>query len=187
LLFNPLMKSGISVLILTCTIAGRLVAQEAAPTSAAESSPAKRGWMSRMLHPFSSSSRAPRYKDPKLRGLELQLQISPQPLKLSETRQLEIKVTLTNEAKRAVELSFPTDQRIEIYLMNSAEQVLTKWSENHAITNKPESVLINPDEHIEYVQTISTRELASNKVFIAEVFFPNYPELRVRQKFLTEP
>ncbi|MDB6147718.1 MAG: hypothetical protein JWO45_1382 [Spartobacteria bacterium] len=181
MLFNPLMRSGIIVVVLACTIAGGAMAQQALPQPIAQ----KRGWMSRVIHPF-SSTRTPAYKDPKLRGLDLQLQISPQPVKLSETRQIEIKVTLTNKSKRAVELTFPTDQRIEIYLLNSAEAILTKWSDNHAVTDKPESVLINPDEHVEYVQMIATRDLTSNKVFIAEVFFPNYPELRVRQKFLTE-
>ena len=48
-------------------------------------------------------------------------------------------------------------------------------------------MLINPQEHIDYADTIATRELTPNKVFIAEVFFPKYPELRVRQKFLTAP
>jgi hypothetical protein len=181
------MKSGINVFLLVCMMAGRVAAQEAAPAPVAQPTAQKRGWMSRVLHPFGSSTRPPQYKNPKLRGLELQLQISPQPVKLSETRQIEIKVTLTNRAKKVVALDFETDQRIEIYLMNSAEAVLTKWSDNHAVSNKPETVLINPDEHIEYVQTIATRELTPNKVFIAEAFFPKYPELRVRQKFLTEP
>jgi len=108
-------------------------------------------------------------------------------VKLSETRRLGIKVTLSNESKKAIELDFPSDQRIEIYLMNSAEAVLTKWSDNHAITDKPGVVLINPREHIEYNETISTRELSPDKVFIAEVFFPKYPDLRVRQKFMTAP
>ena len=108
-------------------------------------------------------------------------------MKLSETRHLGIKVTLINESKKAIELDFPSDQRIEIYLMNSAEAVLTKWSDNHAITDKPGVVLINPREHIEYNETISTRELGPDKVFIAEVFFPMYPELRIRQKFMTAP
>jgi hypothetical protein len=71
--------------------------------------------------------------------------------------------------------------------MNTAETVLTKWSDNHAITEKPGTVLINPQEHIEYNETITTRDLTPNKVFIAEVFFPQYPELRIRQKFLTAP
>jgi Intracellular proteinase inhibitor len=146
----------------------------------------KRSWLGRVFHPF-SSSRLPQYQDPKLRGLELQIELNPQPLKLSETRQMEVKVILTNRGKHPVELNFPTDQRIEIYLRNSAEAVLTKWSDNHAVTEKEETILINPDEHVEYVQTIATRELTPDKVFIVEVFFPNYPELRIRQKILTEP
>jgi Intracellular proteinase inhibitor len=167
-------------------MAASVLAQDTAPAGEPQMTPQKRGWMSRMFHPF-SSSRPTQYKDPRLRGLELTLEINPQPIKLSETRQMEVKAKLTNNGKRPVELYFPTDQRVEIYLRNSAEAILTKWSENHAVTEKPESVLINPQEHAEYVQTISTRELTPDKVFIVEVFFPNYPELRIRQKFLTEP
>ncbi|MEY2487926.1 MAG: hypothetical protein QOG67_838 [Verrucomicrobiota bacterium] len=180
------MKFGISMLILACVMAGSLAAQDPAPAPPSEPAPVKRGWMGRVLHPF-SSSRPRQYKDPKLRGLELDLRLSPEPVRLSETRQIEIKVTLSNKGKKVTALDFDTDQRIEIYLMNSAEAVLTKWSDNHATNNKPETVLINPDEHVEYVQTIATRDLSPNKVFIAEVFFPKYPELKIRQKFLTEP
>jgi hypothetical protein len=122
-----------------------------------------------------------------LRGLALDLQITPQTVKLSEVRQLGIKLALTNQSKRPVTLEFPTNQRIEIYLRNSAGDVLTKWSDNHAMTDKPATVLINPQEHVEYNETIATRDLTPNKVFIAEVFFPKYPELRVRQKFLAAP
>ena len=177
------MKSGFVMVGVVFLLAGPLFAQDPEPGVQPEATASKRNWLSRMLHP---SPRLPQYKDQKLRGLELQLQFSPQPLKLSETRQMEVKVVLTNRGKRAIELNFPTDQRIEIYLRNSAEQILTKWSENHAFAEKPETILINPDEHLEYTQTIATRELTPEKVFIVEVFFPNYPELRIRQKFLTE-
>ena len=122
-----------------------------------------------------------------MRGLALDLQITPQTVKLSEVRQLEIKVTLTNLSKRPVTLEFSTNQRIEIYLRNSAGNILTKWSDNHAIAERPATVLINPQEHAEYNETIATRDLTPNKVFIAEVFFPAYPELQIRQKFLAVP
>jgi hypothetical protein len=180
------MKSGSIVIALMLLGCGALFAQEGAPGLEPQSTAPKRSWFGRVFHPF-SSPRTPQYKDPKIRGLELQVQTSPHPLKLSETRQMEVRVVLTNRGKRAVELNFPTDQRIEIYLRNSAEKILTKWSENHAVTENPETILINPDEHVEYVQPIATRELSPDKVFILEVFFPNYPELRIRQKFLTEP
>jgi hypothetical protein len=180
------MRSPFALTALGLLVSGALLAQDAAPALEAQTTPPKRSWMGRLFHPF-SSSHLPQYKDPKLRGLELQLQIGPQPVKLSETRQMQVKVVVTNRGKHAVELNYPTDQRIEIYLRNSAEAILTKWSDNHAISDKPETILVNPDEHVEYVQTIATRELTPDKVFIVEVFFPNYPELRIRQKFLTEP
>jgi hypothetical protein len=177
------MKSRLILLVLIVFVAGAMFGQDVTPTA----TPArKRGWLSRVLHPFSPNV-VPQYKDPRLRGLALDLQITPQTVKLSEVRQLSVKLTLANLSKRAVTLDFPTTQRIEIYLTDSAGEVLTKWSENHAIAEKPATILINPSERIEYNETISTRELTPNKVFIAEVFFPQFPELRVRQKFLAVP
>jgi Intracellular proteinase inhibitor len=177
------MKRRLVFLVLIFSVAGALFGQEATPSA----TPArKRGWVSRILHPFSPNV-VPQYKDPRLRGLSLDLQISPQTVKLSEVRQLSVKVTLANLSKRPVTLDFPTTQRIEIYLTTSAGDVLTKWSENHAIAEKPGTILINPAERIEYNETISTRELTPNKVFIAEVFFPQFLELRIRQKFLAVP
>jgi hypothetical protein len=147
----------------------------------------RRGFFGRVLHPFSSSDVLPKYNDKRLRGLVLNLQVAPQPVRLSEVRQMEARLTVTNMGNHAIQLDFPTDQRIEIQLLNSADSVLTKWSDNHAIKEKPGTVLINQGENVEYRETIATRELTPGKVFTAEVFFPKYPELKVRQKFLAEP
>ena len=177
------MKRQLVLLVLIVCVAGAVFGQDVTPTPA----PArKRGWLSRILHPFSPNV-VPQYKDSRLRGLALDLQITPQTVKLSEVRQLNVKVTLANLSKRPMTLDFPTTQRIEIYLTDSAGEVLTKWSENHAIADKPATLLINPSERIEYNETISTRELTPNKVFIAEVFFPQFQELRIREKFLAVP
>ena len=173
------------------------VPEETKPLAPASSAPTstpmttttmqKRGIFGRILHPFSSSDVLPKYNDRRLRGLVLDLQVSPQPVRLSEIRQLEVKVTVTNMGNHMIQLDFPTDQRIEIQLLSAGEVVLTKWSENHAIKDKPVSVLINPGEHVEYKESIATRDLTPGKVFTAEVFFPKYPDLKIRQKFLTEP
>ena len=159
----------------------------ATPTPMTTTTMQKRGFFGRVLHPFSSSDVLPKYNDRRLRGLVLDLQVSPQPVRLSEIRQVEVKLTVTNKGNHMVQLDFPTDQRIEIQLLNAGDVVLTKWSENHAIKDKPASVLINPGEHVEYKENIATRDLTPNKVFTAEVFFPKYPDLKIRQKFLTEP
>ena len=192
-------------IIFSVLVASSALAQEPTPLAANEKSPTpapaaadgatpvttttmqKRGFFGRMLHPFSSSDALPKYNDKRLRGLILNLQVAPQPVRLSEIRQMEVKVTLTNQGGHMVQLDFPTDQRFEIQLLNAADAVLTKWSDNHAIKEKPANILINPGEHIEYKENIATRELTPGKVFTAEVFFPKYPDLRVRQKFMTEP
>jgi hypothetical protein len=208
------MKRGLSLLVAVSLVSARLWAQNASPSPSSDAvstapadqvpadanppgsvlpspTPVKRSLFGRLLHPFSGSAEQsnapPKLKDPKLRGLTLNLQISPQIVKLSEVRLLDIKATLINKGKKAIDLNFGTDQRIEIYLMNTSDVVLTKWSDNHAVSDKPGTVLINPQEHIEYNEKISTRELTRDKVFVAEVFFPQYPELRVRQKFMTAP
>jgi hypothetical protein len=176
------MKRALVPLLLFSAMSASAFAQETEAAPRVE----KRGWFNRMLHPFAAEP-VPEYSDAQLRGLALRLQLSPQPIKLSEVRQMEVTITLINKARRPVTLEFPNGQRFEIYLRNSAEKILTSWSENHAFAEEPSTVLINPQEHIEYAETIATRELAPNKVFIAEVFFPKYPELRIRQKFLTAP
>jgi Intracellular proteinase inhibitor len=183
LLINPLMRRGVASLFLLVLLGAQSFAQGPAPTPA----PKKRGWLGRMLHPFSSSAPGPQYRDPRLRGLLLDLKIAPQPVKLSEVRQLEIRAILSNVGKFPITLDFTTDQRIEIYLRNSAESILTKWSDNHAVSEKAGTIVVNPHEQVEYKESIATREMSSNKVFSAEVFFPKYPEIRARQKFMTAP
>jgi len=179
----PLMSRSLVIALISLMFAGPLAAADPTP----QPTPQKRGnWFTRMFHPFQSTP-SPNYKDPRLRGLMLELKLGAQPVKLSETRQLEVKITLSNVSKRAVTLDFPSEQRIEIFLKNSSDTILTTWSDNHAFEPTPGTVLINPGEHIFYPETIATRELIPNKVFIAEVFFPQYPELRIRQKFLTAP
>ncbi len=176
------MKRALVLLLLLLLANAGAFAQEKEPSPRAE----KRSLFNRLLHPF-RSDKLPEYKDLNLRGLVLELRLSPQPIKLSEVRQMEVRLTLINKAKRPITLEFANEQRFEINLRNSGDTILTTWSENHAFAEEPGTVLINPQEHIEYAETIATRELTANKVFVAEVVFPKYPELRIRQKFLTAP
>ena len=179
------MKAGAVAVVLLLAFAADLPAQETSTTTT--TTVKKRNWLGRLFHPFSSGNKVPQYKDPRIRGLVLDLVVTPDIVNLSEVRQLQIKLIVTNASRRAVTLEFPTDQRIEIYLRNSTEAVLTKWTDNHAINPVPATVLINPQEHVEYNETIATRDLAPNRVSIVEIFFPQYPELRIRQKIMTAP
>ena len=115
------------------------------------------------------------------------MELPQEPVKLSEVRQLPVRVTLTNRGDRAVELNFPSEQRIEILLHDAAGRVVTRWSDNRAFAEHVGTILINPNEHVEYSETIATRELVPGKVFTVEVTVPAYPELDAKRKSLTAP
>jgi Intracellular proteinase inhibitor len=150
--------------------------------------PADRSFFNRMLHPFGPpKTKAPKYQDPRLRGLLLVVQVPTEPVRLSEVRQLRVHVVLTNLSTNPVSLDFPTSQRIDIQLLDPAGEVLTRWSENRAFAAEIGNLLINPEEQIVYNETIATRELQPGRVYSVQVFFPKYSELRARQKFMTAP
>ena len=155
--------------------------------SAAAPAQEKRGFFGRVFHPFGSSEKIPEYKDRRIRGLVLSVELPSQPVKLSETRQLPVHVLLTNRGERAVQLLFPSEQRIEILLHDSTGRVVTRWSDNRAFDDKPATLLINPGEHVEYSETIATRELTPGKVFTVEVTVPAYPELDSQRKSMAAP
>ena len=168
-----------ALVLLLFTVSGA-VAQTATP--------AQRSFFNRMLHPFGApKTKAPKYQDPRLRGLLLEVQLPTEPVRLSEVRQLRVHVALINRSPNPIALDFPTSQRIDIQLLNPAGEVLTRWSENRAFTEEIANLLINPDEQIVYNETIATRELQPGRVYSVEVFFPRYSELRTRQKFMTAP
>src|SRR5213596_3484418 len=97
------MKRRLVLLVLIVFGAGVMIGQDLTP---APTPARKRGWLSRILHPFSPNV-VPQYKDPRLRGLALDLQITPQTVKLSEVRQLSVKVTLANLSNAPSHSIFP--------------------------------------------------------------------------------
>ena len=164
-----------------------LVAVCLASSAFSQSPTPGRGFFNRILHPFGSSKKPPKYQDARLRGLLLELQVPAEPVRLSEVRQLHVVAKLSNLGGYPITLDFPTSQRIEIQLLTSGGEVLTRWSETRAFNQETGTLLINPHEQIIYDETIATRELQPGKVNTVEVFFPKYPELRARQKFMTAP
>src|SRR5438874_13127397 len=117
---------------------GIMIALFAASNAAAQApSPPERGFLNRMFHPFASAkNKAPKYQDSRLRGLLLEVQVPTEPIRLSEVRQLRVQAILKNVGTSAVPLDFPTSQRFDMHLLNSAGEILTRWSENRAFTEE---------------------------------------------------
>lgn len=134
-------------------------------------------------------------KEPKLKEepgktwkqLSPSISIEPTKIKLADLRTIKVTVHVTNKGKKLVQLDFPTSQRIEVLIKDSAGTMIEQWSEDQAFQNEPTLVTINPGERLEYVATVATRDLKAGGSYTVEGFFPNYDQLRASQLITPEP
>lgn len=118
--------------------------------------------------------------------LKMTMELSPLPLKLSDTRQLKVTLLLTNKSKKVLHLEFPTTQRIEILIRDKTGKLVTQWSEDQSFSNIASYTLINPSERVEYSTSISTRDLVADGEYIVQGFFPNFEELSITKSIIPE-
>jgi len=145
------------------------------------------GIFHRMINVFHKEKKdKPDDEKKKSKTLDLTMELSPQPLKLSQSHEIQVTLRLTNNTGKLAQLDFPTTQRIEVLLRNETGKLVTQWSENQSFDNDPGYVTINPREHVEYTVTISGRDMAGGRTYTIEGFFPNYDKLRVSKTVVPE-
>lgn len=151
----------------------------------------KASWWTRTLRFFHlarhSESNSENRATVRLKELTLTMQLSPSPLKLSDTRQLKVALLLANRSSQYVHLNFPTTQRFEILIQdNERNKLVTQWSEDQSFSNEPAFVTINPGERVEYNAMVSTRDLVAGRAYTVEAFFPNFDKLKIQQAIVPE-
>ncbi len=124
-----------------------------------------------------------------LRILEAQLRVSPEPIKLGETRQIEATLIVRNNGKRAVPLKFATSQRIEVLIRDpGTEKVLSQWSADRTFDPKGSYLIVNPKERLEYKESITTREMKAGRTYNVEAYLIGYDqELHVTKPVTPQP
>jgi len=115
-------------------------------------------------------------------GVEVKLAVDPLPVKLSDTREIKVTVSLFNWTRKYVHYDFPTSQRIEILVKDSSGKVVNTWSEDQSFTNDPATVTVNPGERLEYSAFVATREMSAGQPYMIEVSFPSYPDLKAQEQ-----
>ena len=175
-----------------CALLLSLVCHTASAAEDGQPEEKKPGFFSRLtrsLNPFRSKDPAEKLhgsKAPNWKKLVLNLELEPQPLKLPETRQLKVRVQLSNKTKRFVQLEFPTSQRIEVLVRNRDGKLVEQWSEDQSFANEPTLVVINPGERLEYSVSVATRDMNPGETYTIEAFFPNYEPLRTQRQIVPE-
>ncbi|MEA3188934.1 MAG: Intracellular proteinase inhibitor [Chthoniobacter sp.] len=119
-------------------------------------------------------------------NLALDMDLGLQPIKLSETRQLKVTMSLANRSRKFVHLEFPTTQRFDLIIRDAAGKAVAQWSEDQSFSNEPAYVTVNPGERVEYHASISTRELSAGREYVVEGFFPQFNDLRIEKTIRPE-
>ena len=128
-------------------------------------------------------------KRPNARGLVVEIKSSPDPLKLGETRQIDVTLVLRNNSKITANLKFATSQLIELLLREpDTGKVVSQWSSDHTFSPASRYLVINPHERLEYNEPITTRELKPGKPYNLEAYFVGYDqELRATKVIIPQP
>ena len=112
------------------------------------------------------------------RNLAMSMTMDPDSVKLADTRAIRVGVSVINKGEAAVQLDFPTTQRIELLLKSEDGKVISKWSEDQKVEKEQGFLVINPGERLEYTANISTREMKGGSTYIIEAYFPDFEQLR---------
>ena len=129
-------------------------------------------------------------KRPNARGLSVEIKSSPDPIKLGETREINVTLVLRNTSKIAANnLKFATSQLIEILLRDpDTGKVVSQWSTDRSFTPDSRYLVIDPQERLEYNEPITTRELKAGKAYNLEGYFVGYDqELRATKVVIPQP
>lgn len=179
---KPMLMSRRLSSLLAC--AALLAACSSEPKSA--SAPEEPGLLGRMwestarLNPLKSSLKPREMKQARplnLKSLVVTLSVEPPAPKLAEVRQMTVTMRLVNRGKKLIRLDFPTTQRIDVVVKNTAGKAIEHWSDDRRFENQPGLVTINPGERLEYQALVATREMTAGETFTVEAWFPAYDSL----------
>ena len=110
-------------------------------------------------------------------GLEMRVTLTPDTIKLPDTRSFEARTILINRSKKAVTLSFNDSREYDFILRDAAGKKLVQWSDDQPVTQNPGYIIVNPNERSEFAGTISTRDMVPGRPYTLEASIVGYDRL----------
>jgi hypothetical protein len=111
-------------------------------------------------------------------GLEMRVLVGPDPIKLSDTHSLEVRIQLINRTKKSQNLIFDTGREYDFILRDANGKKLVQWSDDQPANPNPGYVIINPNERSEFVGNISTRDMVAGRSYVLEAIIVGYDKMR---------
>ena len=111
-------------------------------------------------------------------GLEMRVKVSPEVIRLSDTRALEVHLQLINRSKKPINLLFNDSRKYDFVLRDLNGKKLAQWSDDQPVNQTPGYVIINPSERAEFVGNVSTRDMVGGRTYTLEATVVGYDKMR---------
>jgi len=122
--------------------------------------------------------------DPK--SFDTKVEVSPNPLSVSAAKTTgpnpSIKITFSvhNHAKKTYTLSFPTAQRWDFRIVNSAGGVVYTYTDDHEFVQVVGSSMVNFDDKLVYTESVDFDDMSlplTPGTYTVQAIMSNYPEM----------
>jgi hypothetical protein len=110
-------------------------------------------------------------------GLEMRVTLTPDTIRLPDTRSIEARIILINRSKKAVTLLFNDSRDYDFVLQDPNGKKLLQWTDDQPVNQNPAYVIVNPGERSEFPGTISTRDMVPGRPYVLEASIIGYPKL----------
>ncbi|MBX9742752.1 MAG: hypothetical protein K2W99_04355 [Chthoniobacterales bacterium] len=111
----------------------------------------------------------------------LQLILEPASFSVEETPELSVTFKITNNKKEPLLLTFPTNQRLEIFIKDPNGHLVTRWSQDREFDAFSGLVTINPQESVLFTEKMPTTGMHDGESYTLEVFLVGHLEYRLTE------
>jgi hypothetical protein len=111
-------------------------------------------------------------------GLEMRVRVSPDVVRLSDARSLEVHLELINRSKKQANLIFNDSRKYDFILRDAGGKKLAQWSDDQPVNQTAGYVIINPGERAEFVGNVSTRDMVGGRTYTLEALVVGYDRMR---------
>jgi hypothetical protein len=132
--------------------------------------------------------------DPK--AFDTKLEVTPNPLSLKAIKvgtpnpSLKLKFSVHNHAKKTYTLSFPTAQRWDFRIIDSAGKAIYVYSDNCEFEQTVGASMVNNDDKLVYMESVDFGDLSeplAPGTYTVQAVLANYPDMRAQVQLVVQP
>ncbi len=130
------------------------------------------------------------------KAFDSKVEVTPNPLSIKSAKVVgpnpSIKITFSihNHGKKTYTLSFPTTQRWDFRILNSAGTVIYAYTEDHEFLPTVGTSMVNYDDKLVYLENVAFDDMNAPLVpgvYTVQAIMANYPEIHAQAQLTVQP